>query len=179
MPGLERPLTLCFQLPKGRVTKEDVLNALAPNIQPEAVLCIQVTPTEGFVTVNDEASRSNLMSRREYNINGKPVRLQVPGLNITRATIKDAPVELPDDAILEALSTFGRVLPDSLRKGTLKSTSILTGTRYVDILDVENPIPTDIDIEDYPVRIFCNNGKTACRHCEDTVETRKSDHLWE
>ena len=30
------------------------------------------------------------------------------------------------------------------------------------------PIPTDIDIEDYPVRIFCNNGKTACRHCGDT-----------
>ena len=98
MPGLKRPLTLCFQLPKVRVTEEDVLNALAPNIQPEAVLCIQVTPTEGFVTVKDEASRSNLMSRREYYINGKPVRLQVPGLNITRATIKDAPVELPDDA---------------------------------------------------------------------------------
>ena len=168
MPGLKRPLTLCFQLPRGRVTEEDVLNALAPNIQPEAVLCIQVTPTESFVTVKDEASRSNLMSRRKYNINGKPVRLQVPGLNITRATIKDAPVELPDDVILEALSTFGRVLPDRLRTGTLKSTSILTGTRYVDISDVEKPIPTDIDIEDYPVRIFCNNGKTACRHCGDT-----------
>ena len=77
-------------------------------------------------------------------------------------------MELPDSAILEALSTFGRVLPDSLRKGALKCTSILTGTRYVDILDVENPIPTDIDIEDYPVRIFYNNGKTACRHCGDT-----------
>ena len=71
-------------------------------------------------------------------------------------------MELPDDAILEALTTFGRVLPDSLRKGALKSASILTtnltDTRYLDILDVENPIPTDIAIEDYPVRIFCNNG---------------------
>ena len=62
-----------------------------------------------------EASRSNLMSRREYYINGKPVRLQVPGLNVTRAIIKDAPVELPDNVILEALSAFGQVLPDSLK----------------------------------------------------------------
>ena len=44
----------------------------------------------------------------------------------------------------------------------------MNGTRYVELLNVENTIPTEIRMAEYTVRVYCDNGKTECKHCEPT-----------
>ena len=39
------------------------------------------------------------------------------------------------------------------------------------MLEVKNPIPNEVFIGRFPIRIFCDNGKTVCSHCQST------DHL--
>ena len=55
-----------------------------------------------------------------------------------------------------------------MRRGKIRGTNILTGTRYVQINDVVNTIPTEIEVGEFQIRVFCDNGKTECKHCGDT-----------
>jgi hypothetical protein len=55
---------------------------------------------------------------------------------VKNVTIKDAPCELSDIAMCGYISTFGEVVQDSLRRGTMKGTSIQTGTRYLGVRTV-------------------------------------------
>ena len=66
--------------------------------------------------------------------------------DITNATIREAPIELTDDTMIAALSNFGHIVPQSMRRGKVRGTNILTGTRYVQINDVVNTIPTEIEV---------------------------------
>ena len=86
MNKLKRPLTLCFQTPRGRIA-EDVLEALMPHVSAQIITYTQVTQTESWVTLKDEASRSQLVST-DIRIKGKTVRVRDPGRNVTHATIK-------------------------------------------------------------------------------------------
>ena len=81
---------------------------------------------------------------KTVNIKGNPVKFQNPDSDITNATIKDAPIELTDDTVIAALSNFGHIVPQSMRRGKIRGTNILTGTRYVQINDVVNTIPTEM-----------------------------------
>ena len=96
MNKLKRPLTLSFLTPRGRITEEDVLEALMPHVSAQSITSIQVAQTESWVTLKDEASRSQLVST-DIRIKGKTVRVRDPGRNVTNATIKDAPIELHND----------------------------------------------------------------------------------
>ena len=73
--------------------------------------------------------------------------------------------------MIAALSNFGDIVPQSMRRGKIRDTNILTGTRYVQINDVVNTIPTEIEVGEFQIRVFCNNGKTECKHCGDTYVT--------
>ena len=84
---------------------------------------------------------------------------------MTNATIKDALIELNNDVITTSLSAYGHVVPGSLRMGKMRGSNILNGLRYVELLDVENTIPTGISMAEYTVRVYCDNGKTECKHC--------------
>ena len=119
------------------------------------------------MTLEDEASRSQLVST-DIRIKGKTVRVRDPGRNVTNATIKDAPIKLKNDVITTSLSAYGHVVPGSLRMGKIRGSNILNGTRYVELLDVENTIPTEIRMAEYTARIYCDSGKTECKHCGDT-----------
>ena len=121
MTTLPRPLTLSFQTPKvGRLTEQDILNELIKHIEADDIKCIQLTAKEGWVTLVDE-NRRNQLAARKVTIKGKSVEFQNPALDITNATIKDAPIELPDTTIEAALSAFGRVIPESMRTGKIFS----------------------------------------------------------
>ena len=84
---------------------------------------------------------------------------------MTNATIEDALIELKNDVITTSLSAYGHVVPGSLRMGKIRGSNILNGTRYVELLDVEN---TEISMAEYTARVYCDNGKTECKHCGDT-----------
>ena len=74
---------------------------------------------------------------KTVTIKGNPVKCQNPESDITNATIKDAQIGLPDETVVETLSRFGRIVPQSMRWGKKRWTIILTGARYVQIIDVE------------------------------------------
>ena len=83
-------------------------------------------------------------------------------------TIKDAPVELSDTAIVNVLSNYGQVVQNSIRYGKIKETNILNGTRYLALTQVKDVVPTDHTIDEFTIRIYCDNGKTRCKYCEMT-----------
>ena len=125
MTKLQRPLTLCFQTSKGgRITQEDILNELLKHVKKEDIKCIQLTADEGRITLFDE-NRRNRLAPKTVTIKGNPVKFQNPESDITNATIKDAPIELPDETVVETLSRFGRIVPQSMRRGKIRGTNIL------------------------------------------------------
>ena len=78
-------------------------------------------------------------------------------------TIKDAPVELSDAAIVNVFSNYGQVVQNSIRYGKIKEKNILNGTRYLALTQVKDVVPTDHTIDDFTIRIYCDNGKTRCK----------------
>ena len=54
---------------------------------------------------------------------------------ITNISMKDAPVTLGDITICTYMSQFGDVVQGSIKRGTIKGTSIETGTRYIQIVN--------------------------------------------
>ena len=85
---------------------------------------------------------------------------------VTNVTIKDAPYELSDSYILHHLNIYGDVVENSLRRGTIKGTSIETGTRYIQMVNVKNVLPTSVSLGRFKVRLFSDN-KTECRTCKE------------
>ena len=126
MTKLQRPLTLCFQTTRvGRLTEEDTLNEL------------------GRKTLFDENTK-NLLTIKTVNIKGNLVKFQNPDSDVTNATIKDAPIELTDDTVIAALSNFGHIVPQSMRRGKIKRYK--HSDRYIQINDIVNTIPTEIEV---------------------------------
>ena len=81
--------------------------------------------------------------------------------DLTNVTIKDAPVELEDNPIITALSHHGRLLHGSIRRGKIPKTNIMAGTIYLSLLDVTEPIPIDVQLGSFSIRVFCDNEKTV------------------
>ena len=56
-----------------------------------------------------------------------------------------------------------------MRLGKIRGTDTLNGTRYLDMRDVQGPVPVDLNADEFPIRVFCDNGKTECKHCSLTT----------
>ena len=135
MEGLRRPLTLVFQV-TGKTSEKDVLDALEPFTQTKNIKCIQITLTECWITLSNEQSKENLLTN-DIMIHGKQIRLNEVGANITHVTVKDAPIEISNDA--KVLARFGKVVLSSMRLGKIRGADTLNGTRYLDMRDVQGP----------------------------------------
>ena len=85
--------------------------------------------------------------------------------SVTNVTVKDAPYEMNDDSLMSAFEKYGEVVRKSTRRGVVKGTSIQTGTRYLGRYDANEIIPTIITVEDFELRVFCDNSRTECKHC--------------
>ena len=77
-----------------------------------------------------------------------------------------------DSCIVTSLQQHGDVIPNSTTRGKIKDTEIETGTRYVKMVNVKGIIPSELEIGRYTVRTFCDNGKSACQHCDSTSHLR-------
>ena len=86
---------------------------------------------------------------------------------ITNVTIKDAPFELRDGFLLYHMKAYGDVIETSLKRGKIKGTDIETGTRYVQMVNVRDVLPTVVNLGRFRVRIYSDN-KTECRICKET-----------
>ena len=81
------------------------------------------------------------------------------GANITHVTVKDAPIEISNVVLFKVLARFGEVVLSSMRLGKIRGTETLNGTRYLDMRDVQGPVPVDLNADEFPIRVFCDNGK--------------------
>ena len=66
---------------------------------------------------------------------------------ITNVTIKDAPYELSDNHIIYHMKMFGKVIEHSVRRGKIIGTDIETGTRYLQMVNVEETIPIKVNLD--------------------------------
>lgn len=69
------------------------------------------------------------------------------------------------------MSQFGDVVQGSIKRGTIKGTNIETGTRYIQIVNCAPTIPNLTTFGRFNMRLFADNNRTACTHCNRT------DHL--
>ena len=64
------------------------------------------------------------------------------------------------------MKSFGEVVENSLRRGKVRGTEIETGTRYVQMVNVQNVLPIKAKLGRFNVRIFSDN-KTECKICSN------------
>jgi hypothetical protein len=81
---------------------------------------------------------------------------------------KNTPVELADIAICTYMSQFDDVVQGFIKRGTIKGTNIETKTRYIQIVNCAPTIPKLTTFGRFNVRLFADNNRTACRHCNRT-----------
>ena len=120
-----------------KLTNELVLEHVKTVVNTEKIQCIQLTTSECIITLKDEESKDCLKTRG-FSIVNRHVTPQEVEKSITNLTIKDAPAEMQDNAIITALQPHGDVIPDSMIHGKIKGTDVETGTRYVKMLNVQS-----------------------------------------
>ena len=167
---LKRPLTLKFSTRGlGRLTESDVVEALKlQRVDVSTIRAVKLTESECRITTADEKTKKWIKSNRPV-FNNKRVLMSDACKLVTNVTIKDAPFELSDDSVVAAMSACGEVVTGSLWRGKIKDTEIESGTRYLSIYDADEIIPSEMDIEEFTVRIFCDNNRTRCKHCTMTT----------
>ena len=128
-----RPLTLIVAVPeevRAKFTRDAVLEKLLASLKPDDVFCVQ------FVRVTFkslEAGQAALCS----GISIDAVRLTVFEADPTTVDIEHLPIEVPDDDLGEALSSFGTV--HGIRLQRFDGPGICTGTRILKIIGSIGP----------------------------------------
>ena len=167
MADLTRPLTVRFETRHyARLGHEEILESLEENLEKSDVQAIQLTETACVVTVSTRGAKESLLSsgvsvRNMYNSVYDVEQV------ITNVTIKDAPFELSDGFLLYHMKAYGDAIETSLKRGKIKGTDIETGTRYVQMVNVRDVLPTVVNLGRFRVRIYSDN-KTECRICKET-----------
>ena len=90
------------------------------------------------------------------------------GTSKTNVVIKDAPFEMEDKLIVEALSAFGAVDGGGVRRGKIRGTDIDNGIRYLTLSDAEEVVPCEVTVAGFELRVFCDNNRTRCKYCTGT-----------
>ena len=149
-----------------RLEHIEVLEGLEEYINPSLVKAIQITENACFITVDTNESKEKLILEG-VNIRGTYCNVLDVERVITNVTIKDAPYELSDEHIIYHMKMFGEVVEHSFKRGTILGTDIETGTRYLQMVNVKEPIPIKVKLGRFNVRIFTDN-KTVCKVCSNT-----------
>ena len=166
MAELTRPLTVRFATRHfSRLGHDEVLESLEETLNGSDVKAIQITESTCLVSLVSRDAKESLIST---GINVRDVFCDVYDVDqiVTNVTIKDAPYELSDAYILHHLNVYGDVVENSLRRGTIKGTSFESGTRYIQMVNVKNVLPTTVSLGRFKVRLFSDN-KTECRTCKE------------
>lgn len=166
-------LGLLFSNPN--ISYESVLSVIfgTLGVKPETVVGIQ------FVKVNKiiikfaaEAQFRMLLEKYEGWVASVPASVgggTVKVINLSQATalvsVKDAPFEMENETIINALRRYGRVL--TIKKHTHKheqARGIQTGTRTVK-MEVKHKIPASLTLNGYTLIISYREQGKACFKC--------------
>jgi hypothetical protein len=151
-----------------RLAHTEVLDALDATIDRGHLQAVQITATECVLTLSHRETKYTLLMNG-FDIRDRHVDVHDVEKSITHVTIKDLPVELDDKFVVSNMMKYGVVVDDSIRRGTIKDTQIQTGTRYLNLLNCNAIIPNTTQFGEYDVRLFADNNKTECKHCQSTA----------
>ena len=88
----------------------------------------------------------DLLKVKGFTLRSKHITVTDADNTVTNVTIKDAPFEMKDVCITSLLSEYGDIIPNSMQRGKIKNSTVETGIRYLKMLNVENPIPEELEI---------------------------------
>ena len=145
----------------------EVLNQLETLVDKNTIKAIQLTEKDCVVTVNDRATKVKLLVKG-LDLKNHHFRFMDVEKEVTNVTIKDLPVELSDLTVCTYMKQYGEVVQGSMKRGTIKDTVIETGTRYIQLINCVPIIPNNTTFGRFEVRLFADNNRTKCRHCEQT-----------
>lgn len=124
-----------------------------------------------------ESMRKNVNPRKFVYSSGESVevRMSVAGTNVRYIRVFDLPPELPDDNLISALESFGKVervirekFPPELGLGHM-----FNGVRGV-YMDVTKDIPPSLDVVGTTGRIFYDGLKDTCFLCREVGHKKES-----
>lgn len=165
MSGLKRHLSIKFNTKQFKgITHKDILDELEKHINLENVSAVQITETNCIVTLKDETTKNDLISK-ELSFKDRSVFFVEVDKTITNVTIKDAPFECDNCYIATQMLKFGKVIPGSVKRGYIKGTTIENGSRYLQIANCVSTLPNRTAFGNYEVRIFADNDRTPCVYC--------------
>ena len=163
---VKRPYAVYFPLKNsGRISREQVLESLRERVQDTEIRGIQITDNKCIISMTTREAKDQV-GANGLNINSRHLSVVEVEKSVTNVTVKDAPIELEDEKIVEALRFYGNVV--NVKRGYMKGTRIETGTRYLEMVNVSNTIPVDLHIGQLAIKVYCDNNKTACKFCECT-----------
>ena len=148
----------------GRPEEDELLAELVKYVDKEDIKAIQCahSSNEYRITLKHEPAKNAILAAT-IKMNNKDIMLSEAEKKTDWITIAEAPVEMNDTAIIAALSAYGTVLEDSMRRGYVRGHKGLeNGTRYVAIVNMQE-LPDELEIDGFPVKLY--HRETKCTHC--------------
>ena len=170
MSKLNRPYSVEFNIKDFRGSKlsnHEVLQAVSSTVPKGDIRGVQLTLQGCIITLKNSDSHDKLKAEG-FSLRTRHISVTDVDQSITNVTLKDAPVEMNDLCLKAALQPYGDIISNSIKRGKIKNSEVETGTRYLRMLNVEDPIPGEIQVGRFTIRVFCDNGKTECIYCKST-----------
>ena len=161
----ERPCTAYFNVGDNSTTTKDIFDALLRDgIPATAVRCLQRQPNGSVLITFSTSEYRDRFLRKSAFVVRRVARVSHPASRrLTFVNVYDAPHELPDSAIRERLSAYGRIY--SIRRGKCQEfPDVFNGVRHLR-MSLTNDIPCFIRFGKYQVRVKYDNQPKTCRKC--------------
>lgn len=163
---VNREMSVTFPLPpnSGSINNKHVLDCLKDCVSEKDIKCIQLTRTSCNITLKNEGSKTDL-KLKGITINSKHVRVIDVDSQVTNVIIKDLPTEVNEAFVTAHLARYGQPVQGTLERKFITGTDIENGTRAIKLLNVKETIPNETKWGRFSVRLYCDNGKSACVYC--------------
>ena len=120
------------------------------------------------VTVRDPAFREELLSS-DFVFEGRKIPVTPAGVHTITVYVRDLPVELSDESVKSALSTFGDVY--SIRHACFKDFPDQRNGNRLLLMSVSSPIPSSLNVLGFVCRTWYPGQPVRCSICKEP------DHL--
>lgn len=161
----DRPCTAYFNVGDNSTTTKDIFDALLRDgIPATAVRCLQRQPNGSVLITFSTSDYRDRFLRKSAFVVRRVARVSHPASRrLTFVNVYDAPHELPDSAIRERLSVYGRIY--SIRRGKCQEfPDVFNGVRHLRMA-LSSDIPCFLRFGKYQVRVKYDNQPKTCRKC--------------
>ena len=161
------PLSVLLHFPPPGVG--DLCRLLVHAWHGKEISCIQfLRGGRVRVTVRDPAFREELLSS-DFVFEGRKIPVTPAGVHTITVYVRDLPVELSDESVKSALSTFGDVY--SIRHACFKDFPDQRNGNRLLFMSVSSPIPSSLNVLGFVCRTWYPGQPVRCSICKEP------DHL--